>query len=503
MGKVWKKGAAALLAAVMCAGALSGCGKNSEAISAFKFNGEKVDGDLANFVLRFEEASLDDVYAYYASMMQQDIWSMDDGQGLGITTWDSFKNNIAEDIEKLFLAEEHAEEYGVTLTDEEKKAITDAAAQFIESNDKETLASMSASQEVVERYLTLSTIKAKVEVEMCADVDTNVSDEEAAQRTVDYIEYTPTTEAQTETESEMSETEADIENAAETEADTEAVKAETVKAETEADTEAKAETEAETKAADKTEDETSAVETEPAKKTKSADETEIVSTEAESAEAKQAVVETEAESETEDPAMAEAKVKYRAMAEEQLDAIKSGEVDFDTAVSQVREDAVAGVSSSSFTFGADDTYPDAAIMDATEGLKDGELVEEIIEAEDNYYILRVKYAFDKEATESKKDEIVADRKAEKIEETYAKWMEDADFEIDSEVLNALVKERNYTAPAADETEAAAEGSTEAQEGAMTEAEAQAGAMTEAEAPAASTDETEAAARTAAQTETEA
>ena len=76
MNKVWKKGAAVALAAVMCAGALSGCGKKSEAISAFTFNGKKVDGDFVNFVLRFEQASLDDIYAYYASMMQQDIWSM-------------------------------------------------------------------------------------------------------------------------------------------------------------------------------------------------------------------------------------------------------------------------------------------------------------------------------------------------------------------------------------------------------------------------------------------
>ena len=33
MNKVWKKGMAVALAAVMCAGALSGCGKKSEAIA--------------------------------------------------------------------------------------------------------------------------------------------------------------------------------------------------------------------------------------------------------------------------------------------------------------------------------------------------------------------------------------------------------------------------------------------------------------------------------------
>lgn len=424
MGKVWKKGAAVVLAAVMCAGALSGCGKKSEAISAFTFNGKKVDGDFANFVLRFEQASLDDIYAYYASMMQQDIWGMDDGQGLGITTWDNFKSNVGEDIEKLLLAEEHAADYDVSLTDDEKKAITDAASKFLADNDKEALASMSATQEVVERYLTLSTIKAKVETAMTADVDTNVSDEEAAQRTVEYIRYVPQTEAETEaqSESEMAGTEAEQENTVETEAET---ASETM-----------------------TEGETSAVETEKAEKTKAAGETEENLTEAE-----QAAAEAESETETEDPAMAEAKARYHEMAEEQLEALKSGETDFETASGKVSEESVSGVTASSFTFGKDDTYPDAAIIEATEGLEDDTLVEELIEVDDSWYILYVKDAFDEEATEEKKEEIVEERKTEKVNEVYGKWMEEESFEIDSEKLGEILKERNYTAPVSNETEA--------------------------------------------------
>lgn len=432
MGKVWKKGTAAMLAAVMCAGALSGCGKNSEAISAFTFNGKKVDADLTNFVLRYEESTLDDMYEYYASMMGQDIWSMDDGQGLGITTWDNFKSTIADNIQKLLLAEEHAEDYDVSLSDDEKKKITEAASAFLAANDKEALDSMSATQETVERYLTLCTIQAKVEDAMCADVDTNVSDEEAAQRTVGYIAYTPTTESASETESEMAGTEADVENVVETEA----------------------ETASETELTAMTEGETSPVETEEAKKTKAADvsETEAFATEAEQALTEAQEVLSESETETEDPAMAEAKVKYRAMAEEELEALLGGEIDFEAAVAAVEEASEPGVSSSTYTFGKDDTYPDAAIIEATNDLEDGDFVKEIVEVDDTYYILHMDDAFDEEATESKKEEIVNDRKAEKIDEIYNGWIAEESFEVDSEVLNALVKERNYTAPAKDETE---------------------------------------------------
>ena len=433
MNKVWKKGMAVALAAVMCAGALSGCGKKSEAISAFTFNGKKVDGDFVNFVLRFEQASLDDIYAYYASMMQQDIWSMDDGQGLGVTTWDNFKSNIGTDIEKLLLAEEHAADFDAVLTEDEKKAISDATAKFLADNDKDALASMSATQETVERYLTLSTIKSKVEAGMCVDVDTNVSDEEAAQRTVEYIRYTPSTESQTEaqSESEMAGTEAEAPNTVETEAET---------------------------AVAMTEGETSVVETEPAKKTKASgaakEETERAQavTEAEQTvtEAQQAV--TEAQSETEDPAMAEAKVKYRAMAEEKLEEIKSGETDFETAAAAVTEEAIPGVTNSSYTFGKDDTYPDAAIIEATNDLEDDTLVEELVEVDDSWYILYVKDAFDEGATEKKKEEIVEERKTEKINEVYDEWMKDAKFEADSAKLAEILKDRSYTAPKSNETE---------------------------------------------------
>jgi len=167
-------------------------------------------------------------------------------------------------------------------------------------------------------------------------------------------------------------------------------------------------------------------------------------------EAQQAV--TEAQSETEDPAMAEAKVKYRAMAEEKLEEIKSGETDFETAAAAVTEEAIPGVTNSSYTFGKDDTYPDAAIIEATNDLEDDTLVEELVEVDDSWYILYVKDAFDEGATEKKKEEIVEERKTEKINEVYDEWMKDAKFEADSAKLAEILKDRSYTAPKSNETE---------------------------------------------------
>ena len=61
---------------------------------------------------------------------------------------------------------------------------------------------------------------------------------------------------------------------------------------------------------------------------------------------------------------------------------------------------------------------------------------------------------DEAATENKKKEIIDERKQEKIDEVYEKWMADEKFDVDAEKLDAILKDRSYTAPQSDETEAA-------------------------------------------------
>jgi hypothetical protein len=349
------------------------------------------------------------------------MWTLD-LSGTGEVYETTYKTEFGESFERLLLAEEHAADYSVELTDDDKAAITEAATKFMTDNDKEALASMSATQEVVERALTLYTVQSKVENEIAKDVDTNVSDEEAAQTTVSYIEYTPTTEAQgeEETETEASMTEAEVSM-----------------------------TEGET--SPQTEAETAAVETEEADKTTSADETEAAA----ETEAAVTAAETEAESETEDPALTEAKEKYRAMAEETLAKIQSGATDFETASADADAQGEEGVTTGSFTYGSDDTYPAAEIMDAASALADGEVADQVVESGDVYYILHMDAVFDKEATESRKEEIVDEREQELIDSVYDGWIEKESWEIDAAALALIsLADRTYAAPESADTEAA-------------------------------------------------
>ena len=191
------------LSACLMLGSLSGCSKkeaefNPEA-AAITVNGDEISAGLVKFATHYMQSMYEDLYKNYMGVsdpMSQDLY------GNGSTLGDMIKSQTVTTLENMVLAEQHMEEYGVELTDDEKSTISEAAKQFIDDNGEEVLDKMGATQETVERYLTLRLIQNKMEPEMSADVDTEVSDDEAAQRKVQYAMFRAETEAETEAESE-------------------------------------------------------------------------------------------------------------------------------------------------------------------------------------------------------------------------------------------------------------------------------------------------------------
>lgn len=436
-----KRGLVLGLTACMAASSLTGCG-NKELDPTAKvaaLNGTEISLGVANCILRYQQAQFESMYgSWLKSYYGENLWNSD-LTGSGTTYGTTFKEEVMTSIEKMYLAEQHMEEYGVELTEEEQTAIAEAAAAFVEANGEDVLNAMNATEENVERMLTLYTIQYKVEDGMGADVDTAVSDEEAAQRTVAYVRF-------------------DVKSEEETEAVTEEV---TEAADTETQTENTAESETET--AEETSE--AAVEEAEAVKTESAEETET-----------EEVAETE-EVETEDEETKAAKAEAKERAEAFLAVAKEAE-DFAAAAEEVTE-ADPDTGSSTYTFGEDDTYPDEAIIEATRDLEDDTLVEEVIEVNDSYYVLYVEDAFDEEAVEDKKTEIIETRRQELVAEIYEEWMEAAEFDVDEKMYARLLFDVALTIEYPEEeteaaTEAAAEAETEEETEIVTEE------MTEAE-----------------------
>lgn len=513
------------LSACLMLGSLSGCSKkeaefNPEA-AAVTVNGDEISAGLVKFATHYTQALTEDLYKNYMGVsdpMSQDIY------GNGSTMGDMIKSQTVTTLENMVLAEQKMEEYGVELTDDEKSTISETAKKFLDDNGEEVLEKMGATQETVERYLTLRLIQNKMEPAMSADVDTEVSDDEAAQRKVQYAMFRAETEAESE-----SETETGSEAESGSEAATEVVE-ETTLVETEGATEVSTAAENSTDAAaaeaateKATEAETAALTGETDTKTQSAAETETESvseavtdaaaeadgteasteavTEAASTEAETEAVsgsaqetETETETETEDPAMVEAKAKALAKAEELIAKVKAGE-DFETAANEVDPDAAC----STMTFGSDSTSVVEGLITATEGLDDGTLVETPIETDSGYYVAQVVSKLDRDATDQKKEEIVDQRKSDRISELYTQWKDDGEVSENEDVLAQITFDFSLS----QETEASTEAATEAVSEAA-ESETGSEAATEAgESEAGTEATTEAASEAAAEAVTEA
>lgn len=454
-----KRGLVLGMTLCLAGSSLAGCGKKKEldATAAIAtLDGEAVDAGLVNFLLRYQQVGAENAYKMWLGSANEmdlsdvNVWALD-LYGIGTTLGDNLKQQITTTVERMLLAEKHSADYGVELSDEEKAAITEAAQNFIAANEEETLKVMSATQETVERALTLYTIQSKVEEQIKAGVDTEVSDEEAAQRTISYVAFAPqpqedeTVEAETEEDTELLievETELDTEEISEA-ALTEVDATKTESADAEAKTEVESAAEAETAA--------------------------------ESKEETEALTEAETEPETEDPEVVVAKEEAKARAEAFLEIAKDAE-DFDAAAAEVAENDSNATQSTS-TFGADAVNVDSAVISATEGLDDNTLVEQVVEVGDVYWVVYVKDAFDEDATEEKKASIVDQRKQDAVSEAYSEWAENAEFSMDEELYGKLLFDVAFTqeteVSTEEVTEALSEEETETVSEAVTEAETEA------------------------------
>lgn len=180
-----KRITALLLSMITAVSLLAGCGGVNKDKTVATLNGEPVKLGIANFVVRLQQANADD---FYRQIFGENVWTSD-MYGSGTTMEDSFKEDAIESIQEMYTLQLHMEDYGVSLSDEEKAAITKAAEEFMDANSKDAIDALGATQEIVEEYLTLATIQDKMYDEMIADADTEVSDEEAKTSGYSYVTF--------------------------------------------------------------------------------------------------------------------------------------------------------------------------------------------------------------------------------------------------------------------------------------------------------------------------
>lgn len=170
------------LAGVLAAATLTGCGslKGDETVATV--DDTKIDADLANFFARYTQATYE---TYYSAYMGEDMWNSDASDGE--TYEESVKSSVLKSLEDMILLEKHMEDYDVSITDEDKAMIKETTQQFLNDNSLDDKNLVSGNEKTVNRALTLMAVQQKMRTAIQAGADTEVSDEEAAQKSMDYV----------------------------------------------------------------------------------------------------------------------------------------------------------------------------------------------------------------------------------------------------------------------------------------------------------------------------
>lgn len=204
----WKKRVTALgLAGMLAVTGLTGCGSMNNDDVVATVGESEIKLGVANFYARMQQAQYETYYAGMMGTTGEELWAKETD---GKTYEQSVKSNMIKSLENMYILEQHASEYDVALSEDEKKAIDKAAEEFDENNALEDKEAVSGYNKYVKKVLELLTIQSKMEDVMTADVDTEVSDDEAAQKSMKYVFYSYTKDENdsTSTMSEIEKTEA-------------------------------------------------------------------------------------------------------------------------------------------------------------------------------------------------------------------------------------------------------------------------------------------------------
>lgn len=190
MKKMNRRLACGLLAVSLATAGLAGCGDKLDGTQiAATVDGQDVTLGLASYMARDYQAQMESFYQMMAQSYGMgsagDIWSSEAEEGK--TIGEASRDDIMQQIQIMHLIRDHAEEYGVALTEEDTKKIQETAKTFMEENTEDVLAELAVSQADIEEYLELMTYQFKMRDPMVADVDQTVSDEEVNQSTVTLV----------------------------------------------------------------------------------------------------------------------------------------------------------------------------------------------------------------------------------------------------------------------------------------------------------------------------
>lgn len=188
MKKMMKRTAAVTLAGIMSVGMLTGCG--SKTIDGTKtvatVDGTEIPLGVVSLYARQQQEQTTAMYMSYMGSADN-IWDQTADEDSGKTYGDQAVESSLKSVETMYILKEKAADYKVEVTEDEEKAIADAASQFMASNGEDTIKELGVTEDQVKTLLELLTIQKKIYDPIVAEGNITVSDDEANQSSFTYV----------------------------------------------------------------------------------------------------------------------------------------------------------------------------------------------------------------------------------------------------------------------------------------------------------------------------
>lgn len=189
MKNLAKKAAVTALVCVTAAGMMTGCGnkKLDGTKTAVTVNKQEIPLGVVSLAARMQQAQAEAMYKMYlGGGDDMSIWSTKMGDDSDETYGENAVTTTVESIEKMCLEKEHASEYDVEITDDEQKALEEAAKNFIAANSEETIAELAVDEDMVKTFLELETYDVKMKEAIEATADIKLDEKEYQQMAFSY-----------------------------------------------------------------------------------------------------------------------------------------------------------------------------------------------------------------------------------------------------------------------------------------------------------------------------
>lgn len=411
------KYAAAALAAATAVSTLGGCeqleNKAPEDTVAVSFGDTNIMLDEVTYMIRSMEYT-------YESYFGSNICSNDMGDGSGMTVGDYIKQMSLSQLRQTLVLNEYAKKNGIELSDDQKAKV-DEAIEKLQTESEDYLEAVGATDELIEKTYTENAIANLVYMDLVADVDTTVGDDEFLRKKIAYVKLTPSELTETTAAAEATTEASSDEGSSEESSSVENTETESISKDDETSTEEASSEKASTEEA-------------------SSEKTSELSSESDTEASNESETLSEEEQERQD-AMNDAADKILKEFEEGNDA-----ADF---ISDYQNDSHFTATNSEISISEDGTavYNAAAWALATDECT-------VYRSDDgSIYIIRCLDDNDEEARQSAIDSEIESRKTALFSEKYAEIQDDSSkFKVDEDVIDTIrFTTPVYVAPSEEET----------------------------------------------------